>query len=73
MRRAFGIAVLACPRCGGRLRLIVTLEDPAVVGEILAPCGAGKFKGISGVGKYKGHFPSVMDVVNDWDGEYTLA
>jgi hypothetical protein len=28
MRRAFDIDVLACPRCGGRLRLIATVEDP---------------------------------------------
>jgi len=28
--------VLACPRCGGRLRLIDTVENPAVVGKILA-------------------------------------
>jgi uncharacterized protein YbaR (Trm112 family) len=28
MRRAFGIDVLACPRCGGRLRLIATVQDP---------------------------------------------
>jgi hypothetical protein len=27
--------VLAYPRCGGRLRLIDTVEDPAVVGKIL--------------------------------------
>jgi hypothetical protein len=39
MRRAFRIDVLACPRCGGRLRLIATVEDPAVVGKILAPRG----------------------------------
>ena len=39
MRRAFGIDVLACPRCGGRLRFIATVEDPAVVGTILAPLG----------------------------------
>jgi hypothetical protein len=36
MRRAFGIDVLACPRCSGRLRLITTVEDPGVVGKILA-------------------------------------
>jgi uncharacterized protein YbaR (Trm112 family) len=30
MHRAFGIDVLACPQCGGRLRLIATLHDPAV-------------------------------------------
>jgi len=39
MRRAFGIDMLACLRCGGRLRLLATVEDPAVVGEILAPLG----------------------------------
>jgi len=35
--------------------------------------GTGKFKGLTGGGKYKGHFPSAVDVVNEWDGEYTLA
>jgi hypothetical protein len=39
MRRAFGIDVLARPRCGGRLRLIATVENPAVMGTILAPLG----------------------------------
>jgi len=28
--------VLACPHCGGRLRLIGTLHDPAVIRKILA-------------------------------------
>jgi hypothetical protein len=31
--------VLACPTCGGRLRLIGTLHDPAVIREILAHVG----------------------------------
>ena len=35
MHRAFGIDVLACPHCGGRLRLIATLHDPAVIRKIL--------------------------------------
>ena len=39
MRRVFDLDVLACPRCGGRLRLIATVEDPAVVGTILAHLG----------------------------------
>ena len=39
MRRVFDLDVLACPRCGGRLRLIATVEDPAVVGKILAHLG----------------------------------
>ncbi|MGH7392375.1 MAG: transposase [Candidatus Rokuibacteriota bacterium] len=35
MQRAFEIDVLACPRCGGRLRLIATVEDPHAIREIL--------------------------------------
>lgn len=27
--------VLACPRCGGRLRLLGTIEDPAAIRAIL--------------------------------------
>ena len=36
MRRAFDIDVLACPRCGRRLRLMATVEDPDAVRAILA-------------------------------------
>ena len=36
MRRAFDIDVLACPRCGGRLRLLATVEDPDAIRAILA-------------------------------------
>ena len=36
MQRAFAIDVLACAHCGGRLRLIATLHDPAVIRKILA-------------------------------------
>jgi hypothetical protein len=36
MHRAFSIDVLACPHCGGRLRLIATLHDPAVIRQVLA-------------------------------------
>ncbi len=39
MHRAFSIDVLACPLCGGRLRLIATLHDPAVIRKILAHVG----------------------------------
>ena len=39
MHRAFAIDVLACPHCGGRLRLIATLHDPAVIRKILAHVG----------------------------------
>ena len=33
MARTFGIDVLACPRCGGRLRLVAVIEDARVVGH----------------------------------------
>ena len=39
MRRAFDLDVLACPRRGGRLRLIATLEDPEAIRPILAALG----------------------------------
>jgi hypothetical protein len=39
MRRAFGFDVLACPRCGGRLRLIALIESPSVVGRLLRHLG----------------------------------
>ena len=36
MHRAFEIDVLACPQCGGRLRLIATVEDPREIREVLS-------------------------------------
>ena len=36
MRRVFDLDVLACPRCGGRLRVIATVQDPRAVQAILA-------------------------------------
>jgi hypothetical protein len=38
-RRSFAIDVLACSQCGGRLRLIATIEDPTVVTRILRHLG----------------------------------
>jgi hypothetical protein len=35
MRHAFDIDVLPCPRYGGRLRLIATVEDPDAIRAIL--------------------------------------
>jgi hypothetical protein len=39
MHRAFAIDVLACPDCGGRLRLIATIHDPEVIRAIRAHLG----------------------------------
>ena len=37
--RTFEIDVLACPECGRRLRLLATIEDPAVIRKILSHLG----------------------------------
>jgi hypothetical protein len=42
MYRAFAIDVLACPHCGGRLRLLATLHDPAVIRKLLAHLGMAR-------------------------------
>jgi hypothetical protein len=39
MGRVFELDVLACPTCGGRLRLIATIDDPAVIRRILGHLG----------------------------------
>ncbi|MFN2444699.1 MAG: transposase [Vicinamibacterales bacterium] len=39
MRRAFDVDVLACPWCGGRLRLLAVLEASAVTTRILQHLG----------------------------------
>lgn len=39
MRRTFGFDVLACPRCGGRLRLIALIDQAAVIERILGHLG----------------------------------
>jgi uncharacterized protein YbaR (Trm112 family) len=41
-KRSFEIDVLACPGCGGRLRLIATIEHRAVIEKIL------RYLGLSG-------------------------
>jgi hypothetical protein len=39
MRRTFGFEVLACPRCGGRLRVAALIEEASVVQRILRHLG----------------------------------
>ena len=39
MRRTFGFDVLACPSCGGRIRLIALIEEASVIQRILAHLG----------------------------------
>ena len=39
MQRSFGFDVLACPRCGGRLRLIALIEQVEAISRILRHLG----------------------------------
>ena len=39
MRRAFEADVLSCPRCRGRMTVLATIEDPAVIHRILTHLG----------------------------------
>ncbi|MFN8543379.1 MAG: transposase [Candidatus Binatia bacterium] len=39
LHRVFAVDVLACPRCGGRMRVIATIDDPPVVQRILTHLG----------------------------------
>ena len=39
MRRTFGVDVLACPRCGGRLRLVALIDQASVIQRILRHLG----------------------------------
>lgn len=45
MRRAFEADVLACPRCGGRMVVLSTIDDPAVVRRILTHLGLSMEEG----------------------------
>ena len=35
LRRAFGVDVLRCPRCGGAQRLLVAIQDSDSIGRVL--------------------------------------
>jgi hypothetical protein len=36
LKRVFGIDIEACARCGGKLKVVASIEEPAVTGKILA-------------------------------------
>ena len=56
MRRAFEIDVLACQRCGGRLRFIATVEDPDAIRAILVA--------VAGSRELVGRAPPVASAMN---------
>ena len=39
MARVFALDVLACPRCGSRMRILAAIEDPVVARKILDSLG----------------------------------
>ena len=36
LKRVFGIEINTCARCGGKLKVIASIEEPEVIGKILA-------------------------------------
>jgi len=36
LTRVFGIDIEACTRCGGKLAILASIEEPAVIAKILA-------------------------------------
>ena len=36
LKRVFGIDIEACTRCGGKLAILASIEEPAVIAKILA-------------------------------------
>ena len=36
LKRVFGIEIESCARCGGQLRILASIEEPAVIAKILA-------------------------------------
>src|SRR5690606_4710849 len=51
MRRAFEADVLACPRCGGRMTVLATIDDPAVIRRILTHLGLSTEAGEPALGR----------------------
>jgi hypothetical protein len=51
MRQAFETDVLACPKCGGRMILLATITDPAVIRRILTHLGSSLDDGEPSAGR----------------------
>ena len=54
-------------------RITISRQEASMEGTYTITGGTGRFKGISGGGTFKGHFPSPSDVVNNWEGDYTFS
>jgi hypothetical protein len=36
LKRVFGVEIEGCARCGGKLRILASIEEPVVIARILA-------------------------------------
>jgi hypothetical protein len=36
LKRVFGVEIEGCARCGGKLKIIASIEEPQVIAKILA-------------------------------------
>ena len=41
LKRTYGFEVLDCPHCGGKLRPLAVVKDPAAIGKLLKHFGRG--------------------------------
>jgi len=71
LKRLFGIDIEACARCGGKLKVIASIEEPEVIAKMLAHLerrGAGAVPDRAAAWG-KGAAGAVPSVVNRGDGE----
>ena len=68
LRRVFAIDILACPDCGGRLRLLATIEERAVVEKILTHLGLPVDPPRPSPARTPAWLPSVRNAADHEDG-----
>jgi hypothetical protein len=66
LERTFAIDVLACPECGGRLRLIATITDPGVIQKILDHLDLPTAAPTPMPAKVAGWLPGIVEPPTDW-------
>ncbi len=59
----------SCPECGGRLRLITTITDAAVIQKILEHLGLPTQAPTPTPAKLGGWLPGVVESPTDWIAE----
>jgi hypothetical protein len=65
LKRVFRIDVETCQACGGAVRIIASIEDPAVIGKISAH--VGEAEPVREVVR----LPGPRALPEDWFGEFT--